>query len=49
LGSFWDLVAGYQIEEPLNEKKFIEIEGKGKSARIKISPNGENILKFLPK
>lgn len=35
--------------EPLNEKKFIEIDGKGKAARIKISPNGENILKFLPK
>lgn len=35
--------------EPLNEKKFIEIEGKGKAARIRISPDGENILKFLPK
>lgn len=35
--------------EPLNEKKFIEIEGKGKAARIKISSDGENILKFLPK
>jgi len=35
--------------DPLSEKKFIEIEGKGRAARIKISPDGENILKFLPK
>jgi hypothetical protein len=35
--------------EPLIERKFIEIEGKGRSARIKISHDGENILKFLPK
>lgn len=35
--------------DPLNEKKFIEITGKGRSARIKISVDGENILKFLPK
>ena len=35
--------------EPLIEKKFIEVDGKGRAARIKISPDGENILKFLPK
>jgi len=35
--------------DPLNEKKFIEIIGKGRAARINISTDGENILKFLPK
>jgi hypothetical protein len=35
--------------EPLNERKFIKIEGKGRAARIKITSEGQNILKFLPK
>jgi hypothetical protein len=35
--------------EPLSQRGLIEIQGKGKSARIKITGDGENILKFLPK
>lgn len=35
--------------DPLMQKGFIEIKGRGKAARIKISSDGENILKFLPK
>jgi hypothetical protein len=34
--------------EPLIQKGFIEIHGSGKAARIFISENGQNILKFLP-
>jgi len=35
--------------EPLSQKGFIEIKGKGKAARIIITDDGNNILKFLPK
>ncbi|WP_422656664.1 DUF6293 family protein [Methanomicrobium antiquum] len=35
--------------EPLRKKEFIEIKGKGRAARIFITEDGKNILKFLPK
>jgi hypothetical protein len=35
--------------EPLLQKGLITIQGKGKPARISITEDGENILKFLPK
>jgi hypothetical protein len=35
--------------DPLSQKGLIDITGKGKAARIKITDDGNNILKFLPK
>lgn len=35
--------------EPLREKELINIKGKGRAARIFITKDGKNILKFLPR